>query len=169
MAESDTELSRLKRAILDAVGENGQILIDFIPGLRRIIGPQPEPAPVGVVGSENRFNYLFQKFINAVVTPDRPLIIFLDDLQWVDLASLNLLKTLVVDPDSNNFLVIGAYRDNEVDSSHPLSLGLGPIKKTGAIVNQLTLDNLSSRRYQPVACRQLTQITFFLFALDSTP
>jgi len=143
LAESDDELARLKTTILDAVGDNGRILFDLIPNLTQIIGPQPEVDPIGGTELENRFNYFFQKFLNVIATPEQQLVVFLDDMQWMDLASMKLLKVFLADRDSGNFLIIGAYRDNEVDSTHPLTLGLNDIRKTGAIVNQITLDNLT--------------------------
>jgi PAS domain S-box-containing protein len=141
--ESETELARWRGAVLDAVGQNGQVLIEIIPDLELVIGPQPEVPELGGVESQNRFNYLFQRFVRTVAAPDHPLVVFLDDLQWIDLASLNLLKTLLTDPDSGYFLVVGAYRDNEVDAAHSLMLGLKDLKEAGGTVNQLTLDNLA--------------------------
>jgi len=141
--ESETELARWRGAILDAVGQNGQVLVDIIPDLELVIGPQPEVPELDGIETQNRFNYLFQRFVRTVATPDHPLVVFLDDLQWIDLASLNLLKTLLTDPDSGYFLVIGAYRDNEVHATHSLMLGLNDLKEAGGTINQLTLGNLA--------------------------
>ncbi|GAJ03219.1 unnamed protein product, partial [marine sediment metagenome] len=128
---------------LEAVGENGQVLIEIIPNLELIIGPQPEVLELDGTETKNRFIYLFQRFVKAVATPDHPMVVFLDDLQWIDLASLNLLKTLLANPDIGYLLVIGAYRDNEVDATHTLMLGLNDFDEAGGTINQLTLGNLT--------------------------
>ena len=143
LSESETSLAKRRKTILESVGSNGQVLVDVIPSLKNVIGPQPTAPQLGGVEARNRFNYLFKRFVKAIASPDHPLIIFLDDLQWTDLASLNLLETLLSDPESTHLLVIGAYRDNEVDATHPLMLGLDSLKKAGCIVNQLTPRNLT--------------------------
>ena len=118
------------------------MLIDIIPDLELVIGPQPEVPELGGIETQNRFNYLFQHFVRTVAMPDHPLVIFLDDLQWIDLASLNLLNKLLTDPEIKSFMMIGAYRDNEVDDTHPLMLGIKDLEESGCEINQLTLGNL---------------------------
>jgi len=97
---------------------------------------------LGAAESQNRFNRVFQQFIHVFTSKEHPLVIFLDDLQWADLASLKLIHLLACDPDSQYLLLIGAYRDNEVSATHPLMLTLEEIQKTGAVVNNIVLQPL---------------------------
>ena len=112
LSESDEQLAQWKAQILAVVGENGQALIEVIPELEQIIGKQPPVPELSGSAAQNRFNLLFQKFIELFTTAEHPLVIFLDDLQWSDSASLQLLKLLM--NDNGYLLVLGAYRDNEV-------------------------------------------------------
>ncbi|MEH2101979.1 MAG: AAA family ATPase [Nostoc sp.] len=128
LSESDRQLEQWQSKILAAVGDNGQLLIEVIPELEQIIGKQPAIAELSGSAAQNRFNLLFQKFIQVFTTPEHPLVMFLDDLQWADLASLNLLKLLMSQRDCGYLLIIGAYRDNEVFAAHPLILTLDEIK-----------------------------------------
>ncbi|NES06900.1 MAG: AAA family ATPase [Okeania sp. SIO2F4] len=114
LGEGDAELANWKEKILEAVGENGQVLIDVIPELERIIGQQPPVPELSGTAAQNRFNLLFQKFIAVFTTQEHPLTLFLDDLQWADSASLNLMKVLMGDSQTRYLLLLGAYRDNEV-------------------------------------------------------
>ena len=129
LSESDTELQEWKAKILEAVGENGQVMIEVIPELEHIIGSQPAVPELSGSAAQNRFNLLLQKFIAVFTTPEHPLVMFLDDLQWADSASLNLLKLLMAESKTGYLLVLGAYRDNEVFPAHPLMLTLEDIKK----------------------------------------
>ena len=140
---SDAEMESWKAAILEALGDNGQVIIDVIPQLEQIIGKQSPVIELEGSAAQNRFNLLFSKFIRVFTTKEHPLVIFLDDLQWADLASLNLLKLLMDDSEAGYLLVLGAYRDNEVFPAHPLMLTLGEIEKQGATINRVTLAALS--------------------------
>lgn len=139
LSESDVQLQAWKTQILAALGDNGQVIIEVIPELERIIGQQPPAQELSGVAAQNLFNLLFQKFISVFTTKEHPLVIFLDDLQWADSASLKLMQLLVCESQSNHLLLIGAYRDNEVSPTHPLMLTLDEIGKTGKIVNTITL------------------------------
>ncbi len=139
LSENDAQLQQWKDKILEAVGENGQVIIEVIPELKKIIGSQPAVTELSGNAAQNRLNLLFQKFIQVLTTKDHPLVIFLDDLQWVDSASLNLIKLLMSEAESQYLLLIGAYRDNEVSPAHPLMLTLDEIEKNQAIVNRMTL------------------------------
>ncbi|MEK8019511.1 MAG: serine/threonine-protein kinase PknK, partial [Candidatus Parabeggiatoa sp.] len=143
LTETPDELIRWREKILNAVGNNGQILIDVINQLELIIGPQPFVAEVGSLDAQNRFHLVFQNFFRAICQKEHPLVLFIDDLQWADFASLNLLKTLMTDTDSDYFLIIGAYRDNEVDEAHPLMMTLEELQKAGTLLNTISLTNLS--------------------------
>ncbi len=138
LGESDAALADWKTKILAAVGETGQMLIEVIPELEQIIGPQPAVPDLSGTAAQNRFNLLFSKFIQVFATPDHPLVIFLDDLQWIDSASLNLLTLLMDKAHTGCLLMLGAYRNNEVTASHPLMLSLAELKNSPA-VSTLTL------------------------------
>jgi PAS domain S-box-containing protein len=144
LAETDIQLQTWKTEILDAVGENGQVLIEVIPDLERILGAQPPTPDLSGSAAQNRFNMVFQKFIQVFTTPDHPLVIFLDDLQWADSASLQLLQLLMTEIRSGYLLILGAYRDNEVFPAHPLVLTLDTLQKTQATVEWLTLEPLQA-------------------------
>ncbi len=143
LSESDRQLQDWKQQILAALGGNAQILIDVIPELERILGKQPAPMELSGTAAQNRFNLLFQKFIRVFSQAQHPLVIFLDDLQWADSASLLLLKRLITESETSYLLVIGAYRDNEVSAAHPLMMTVKAITKLGAMVSTLTLQPLS--------------------------
>ncbi|MEH2109003.1 trifunctional serine/threonine-protein kinase/ATP-binding protein/sensor histidine kinase [Nostoc sp.] len=142
LSESDTQLLQWKEKILSALGENGQVLIDVIPELEQIIGKQPAAPELGGSAALNRFNLLFGKFIALFATQQHPLVMFLDDLQWADFASLNLIQVLMSQSEMG-YLLIGAYRDNEVFPAHPLMLTLEEMKKDSATISILTLAPLS--------------------------
>jgi predicted ATPase len=141
LSESDAQLARWQAKILAAVGENGQVLIDVIPELEQIIGKQPSALELSGNAAQNRFNLLCQKFVEVFTTAEHPLVLFLDDLQWTDLSSLQLMKLLM--NDSGYLLMLGAYRDNEVSAAHPFIMTVEELKKTGEIVNTITLAPLA--------------------------
>ncbi|MEA5574722.1 serine/threonine-protein kinase PknK, partial [Calothrix sp. UHCC 0171] len=141
LTESDAQVQSWKNKILAVVGENGQVIIEVIPELERIIGQQPPAPELSGTATENRFNLLFQKFTQVFTTAEHPLVMFLDDLQWADSASLKLMQLLMV--ETKYLFVIGAYRDNEVFPAHPLIMTLDDIAKTGAVINTITLQPLS--------------------------
>ncbi|MEG3973638.1 AAA family ATPase [Microcoleus sp. herbarium8] len=144
LSESDYNLEKWQAKILQAIGENGQVIIEVIPELQKIIGPQPPAIELSGTAAQNRFNLLFQKFIQVFTKPEHPLVMFLDDLQWADFASLQLMQLLMSESETSYLLVIGAYRDNEVSPAHPLMLTLDAAVKAGATVNTITLQPLSS-------------------------
>lgn len=142
LTESCEKIVIWKQQLLEAFGENGQVIIDVIPDVEKIVGQQSPVAQLGTTESQNRFNRVFQKFIQVFAQKEHPLVLFFDDLQWADIASLKLIQMLMVD-DSQYFLIIGAYRDNEVISTHYLNQTLNEIQKAGAILNNIILQPLS--------------------------
>lgn len=142
LTESADKIAGWKAKLLEALGSNGQVIIDVIPEVERIVGVQPDVPQLGPTESQNRFNRLFQQFIHVFTKPEHPLVLFLDDLQWADLASLKLIQLLACDPNSQYLLLIGAYRDNEVSATHPLMLTLEEIQQRGAVVNNIVLQPL---------------------------
>ncbi len=143
LSESDTQLSNWKKKILQALGDNARVIIEVIPELEIIIGEQPLVPELSGTAAQNRFNLLFQKFIKVFTTKEHPLVIFLDDLQWADSASLKLMQFLMSGNEKDSLLLIGAYRDNEVFPVHPLFLALEEISKAETIVNTITLEPLN--------------------------
>ncbi|HEY9705163.1 MAG TPA: AAA family ATPase, partial [Allocoleopsis sp.] len=120
LIENETKLKEWKTKILQALGQQGSIIIDVIPEVELIIGIQPSVPELDPKETENRFNLVFQKFINVFCHQDHPLVIFLDDLQWIDSATLKLLQVIMTDNQSKYLFLICAYQDNEVNANHPL-------------------------------------------------
>ena len=148
LAQDETQLRFWREKLLSVLGPNGQVITDVIPEIERITGPQPRVAPLTPAEARNRFNLTFQNFIRVFSLPERPLVIFLDDLQWGDTASLQLIQQLIIPRESealsnshagNHLLFIGVYRDNEVDATHPLMVTLDEIQKLGVPVGQISL------------------------------
>ena len=131
LSESEDKLAILKKEILEAVGGSGQVIIDVIDEVKLITGKQPRVQDLPPTETQNRFNMVFQNFVRVFAKKEHPLVLFLDDLQWADNASLDLIQTLIADIELNYFLFIGAFRDNEVDAGHPLSLMQEKIKSAG--------------------------------------
>ena len=143
LGESDANLANWKAKILNALGDNARVIVDVVPELERIVGQQPATPELSGSAAQNRFNLLFQKFIEAIATKDHPLTIFLDDLQWADSASLNLMKVLMGYGDTGYLLLLGAYRDNEVFPGHPLMLTLSELEKNEAVISKIVLEPLA--------------------------
>lgn len=137
LTESAERIQVWQAALLAALGENGQVLIEVIPEIELIIGPQPPVLQLGATESQNRFNRVFQQFLGVFTTAEHPLVVFLDDLQWADSASLNLIELLM--SDREYLLLIGAYRDNEVSPTHPLMMSLQKIEAADVTVNNIVL------------------------------
>ncbi|NJL13303.1 MAG: AAA family ATPase [Microscillaceae bacterium] len=143
LTESATELERWKQKILKTVGNNGKVLTDVIPALELIIGKQPEVLELGANEAQNRFKLVFQNFLNVISRREHPLVIFIDDWQWADAASLNLLKNLLTERTGGYLLLIGAYRQNEVSETHPFMLTVEEIREEEVKIGEITLSNLS--------------------------
>lgn len=142
LTESNDQIEAWRIKILEAIGPNGQIIIDVIPAVELIIGKQPQVTELPSQESQNRFNLYFRNFIRTFTNAGYSLTIFLDDLQWIDLPSLNLIELFMTDSETKQLLFIGAYRDNEIDSNHPLLINLRKIEKCGTRVNRISLSNL---------------------------
>lgn len=142
LMRSGEEIAAWKHKIIDALGANGQIIVSVIPEVEIIIGPQPDVPELPPTEAQNRFNLVFERFIQVFTQKEHPLVLFLDDLQWADAATLKLLHNLATDPDTRCLLLIGAYRDNEVTPGHPLLLTLAKIEKAGAKKSDIVLGPL---------------------------
>ena len=117
--------------------------MDLVPELKLIVGGQPPVADVSAQDLQARFQLVFRRFINVFARPEHPLALFLDDLQWLDAATLDLVADLLTQPDMRHLMLIGAYRDNEVDVSHPLMRKLEAIREAGATVHEIVLTPLA--------------------------
>ncbi len=143
LTESDLVMSEWAERLKQALGPNAQVIVDVIPDLERIIGPQPAPAALGPAEAQNRFNLLFQRFVAAIAGPEHPLVLFLDDLQWADAATLALLPFLL-DRDVAGLLLIGAYRDNEVAPTHPLKMAIADLASRQVRSREMVLPPLDA-------------------------
>jgi predicted ATPase/signal transduction histidine kinase/DNA-binding NarL/FixJ family response regulator/tRNA A-37 threonylcarbamoyl transferase component Bud32 len=142
LTERDAQIQIWKERLLSALGNNGQVIIDVIPEVELIIGKQPPVPQLGATESQNRFSRVFKQFISVFTTKEHPLVVFLDDLQWADSASLKLIELLMTDTESQYFLLIGAYRDNEVSPVHPTIQTIERIEAAGTIVDNIVLSPL---------------------------
>ncbi|WP_411766475.1 AAA family ATPase [Winogradskyella sp. A3E31] len=142
LGEPINRLKAWKKRILNALGSNGQLIIDYIPELELIIGQQESVLNLPIEESHNRFLTCLINFINVFGSENYPLVIFLDDLQWSDIPTLNLIKQLVLSEELNYVFLIGAYRNNEVDATHPLDLTLREIERQ-RFVDNLVLNPLN--------------------------
>jgi predicted ATPase/signal transduction histidine kinase/GAF domain-containing protein/CheY-like chemotaxis protein len=143
LSASESEVERWRNAIQKSVGPNGQLVVKLIPELEFVIGKQPPVATLPATEAENRFHLVFRSFLAVFACKEHPLAIFLDDLQWLDAATLKLLEHLMTHPDVRHLLLIGAFRDNEVSASHPLMQTLDAIRATEAVVRDIALAPLS--------------------------
>jgi PAS domain S-box-containing protein len=143
LGKSDSELAGWREAFREALGPNGRLIIDLVPELKLIVGDQPAVAELPPRDAQRRFQLVFRRFLAVFARPEHPLALFLDDLQWLDSATLDLLEDLLTQPDVQHLMLIGAYRDNEVNSAHPLIRKLEAIRKAGAVVHEIILAPLA--------------------------
>jgi PAS domain S-box-containing protein len=144
LAKSEAELNSWREAFREGLGPNGQLIMDLVPDLKLIIGEQPPVPDLEPQDAQRRFQLVFTRFISVFARPEHPLALFLDDLQWLSTATLDLLENLLTRSDLRYLMVIGAYRDNEVDATHPLARKLEAIKNAGARIEEITLAPLAS-------------------------
>jgi PAS domain S-box-containing protein len=143
LGKSDAELAGWRDALGEALGPNGRLVIDVVPELKLLIGEQPPIQELPPQQAQGRLQLVFRRFLGVFARPEHPLALFLDDLQWLDAATLDMLADLLTQADVQQLLVIGAYRDNEVDSAHPLMRKLDAIRKAGSFVQQISLAPLA--------------------------
>ena len=170
LAESETSIALWRQRIQEAIDVNGQLMIDVLPQVELIIGKQ-EPVPaLEPTTAKNRFRMVFRQFIAVFAGKDRPLVLFVDDLQWIDAASLELIEHVLTHPDTGSLLLLGAYRDNEVGPAHPVRTSIEAIRQSGvpvtnialaplplASLNQLVADTLHA---EAARCEPLTRLLF---------
>ncbi|PCJ17645.1 MAG: hypothetical protein COB04_08500 [Gammaproteobacteria bacterium] len=143
ISEGDSKVQIWKRKITEGLGSGLNVITDVIPDLELIVGEQPALDQLPPIEAQNRFKIAFKRFIQVFCEKRHPLVIFLDDLQWADAASLGVLKILLQSKDLNYLFLIGAYRDNEVSASHPLQILLDNISEDDIVLNQITLTKLT--------------------------
>ncbi len=143
LSKSEAELNKWRDALREALGPNGQLIVDLVPELKLIIGEQPPVPELPPQDAQRRFQLVFRRFIGVFARPEHPLALFLDDLQWLDAATLDLIEDLLTQPDVHHLMLIGAYRDNEVNPAHPLMRKLEAIRQAGAIVQDIVLAPLT--------------------------
>jgi predicted ATPase/GAF domain-containing protein/tRNA A-37 threonylcarbamoyl transferase component Bud32 len=164
LSESEPRIERWRGEVGRALGSNGQIVCDVIPSLRHLIGEQPPMPALGPVEAQNRFSLYFTKFVSVFARQAHPLALFIDDLQWVDPASLRLLQAILLEEGMESLFFCGAYRDNEVSPAHPFMRAVEELKKGGVEVAaivlgplaqehliELTADSLRTREVAPLA------------------
>jgi PAS domain S-box-containing protein len=139
LGKSEAELQRWRDHFRQALDPNGLLIVDLVPELKLIIGAQPPVPDLPPQDAQNRFLLVLRRFINVFARPEHPLALFLDDLQWIDAATLDLLEHLLTQSEVRHLLLIGAYRDNELSPSHPLLRTLGAIRKAGSRVEEIVL------------------------------
>lgn len=152
---NEEKINTWKKELLDALGVNGRIIIDIIPELELIIGKQPEVPELNLTETQNRFNYVFQRFIMAFAGADHPLVLFLDDLQWADSASIKLLDMILCRNKIRFFLLLGAYRDNEVINGDPLMILFDEFKKNNLDHKKIVLNPFDIEHIDQLICDTL--------------
>ncbi|HYX14596.1 MAG TPA: AAA family ATPase [Nostoc sp.] len=143
LTEDELHLCQWRDKLLTALASNSRVITQVIPTLELIVGNQPDVAILPPTEAQNRFNQVFHNFIRVFTQSEHPLVIFLDDLQWADNASLKLIQLLATSTEKQSLLLMGAYRDNEVNTAHPLIQMAEEIRQAGGVVNQLSLAALS--------------------------
>jgi PAS domain S-box-containing protein len=143
LGKSEAHLTPWRDAMGEALGPNGRLMTDLVPELKLIIGEQPPVPELPPQDAQRRFQLVFRRLISVFARSEHPLALFVDDLQWLDAATLDLIEDLLTQPDVRHLMLIGAYRDNEVDSTHPLMRKLEAIHKAGAAVQEIVLAPLA--------------------------
>jgi len=168
VSKSEEYLSKWRDALHEALDPNGQLMVDLVPELKFIIGEQPPVPELPPQNAQGRFHLVFRRLISVFARPEHPLALFLDDLQWLDSATLDLMEDLLTRADVQHLMLIGAYRDNEVSSTHPLMRKREAMRQAGAIVQDIVLTPLAredleqliagSLHYEPARVAPLAQL-----------
>jgi predicted ATPase/signal transduction histidine kinase len=158
LTESDERVALWKEKITKAVGENGKVVTDVIPELEILIGPQPEVKALPPVESRNRFHDVFGRFVTCLASEENPLALFIDDLQWCDVASFDFMANIFANYKEHPYLfLLGAYRHNEVDSSHPMTRLIQNVEENAQPLKEIRLEPL-----EPEYCHEMVS-----YILDS--
>ena len=143
LGESDAAIGRWRAALGEALGPNGRLMVDLVPQLKLVIGEQPPVPELPPQEAQRRFHLVVRRLLGVFARAEHPLVLFLDDLQWLDPATLDLLEDLLTQPELGHLLLVGAYRSNEVDAAHPLRRTLAAIRQAGARLQHITLAPLA--------------------------
>ncbi|AWG45992.1 MULTISPECIES: AAA family ATPase [unclassified Massilia] len=157
LTEPEAALAAWRARIQEAVAPNGQVLTSVIPEIESILGPQPPLAELGPLEARNRFAQVFTSFLDVFAQSGRPFVFFLDDLQWMDAASLQLVEQWLAGSGADKLLIIGAYRDREVSPAHPLALFLGQLREAKVRLLEIHLDGLDARDVTAMLADALNQ------------
>jgi len=155
LSKREEELSKWRDALHEALDPNGQLIVELVPELKLIIGDQPGVPELPARDAQNRFQQVFRRFIGVFARPEHPLALILDDLQWVDSATLDLMEDLLIQPDVKHLLLIGAYRDNEVGPTHPLMSKLEAMRRAGVMLQEIALAPLTSEDMEQLVANSL--------------
>jgi AAA ATPase domain/Protein kinase domain len=170
LAKSDAELARWCEAFHEALGPNGRLIVDLVPELKLVVGELPPVPELEPHQAQSRFQLTMRRFIGVFARPEQPLALFLDDLQWLDAATLDLIDDVLTQADVRHLMVIGAYRDNEIDAVHPLARKLTAMRSSGAKVSEIKLSPLQlehvrqliadALRCEPARAAPLAQLVY---------
>ena len=155
MNGQQVDTDRWQESIQRAVGKHGRLLTDLIPELHILIGPQPAVPVLSPFETQLRFQSVFHNFVGVFARAEHPLVIFIDDLQWLDPATLTVVESLITHPNTHHLLLIGAYRDNEVGPDHALRSTLSAIRNFGTTVHEIGFDPLSVNDFTQLLCDAL--------------
>ena len=150
LSKNEDDLNKWRERLREALDPNGLLMVELVPELKYILGEQQPVPELPPQDAQARFQLVFRRFIGVFARPEHPLALFLDDLQWLDAATLDLLEDLLTQSDLKHLLLIGAYRDNEVNATHPLIRKLSAIRQTGAVLLDIVL--------APLDCGDLRQL-----------
>ncbi|MEE3717689.1 AAA family ATPase [Tumidithrix elongata RA019] len=142
LAESEVRLQYWRDRFLDRLGVNGQLIVDLMPELELIIGRQPPVVELGAIESANRLMYTFDRYAQALQSPNHPIVLFMDDGQWADTSSCQSLQGFMQNPENHHWLMMAAYRENEVSPTHPFMQAIKAIRQTGARITEINLEPL---------------------------
>lgn len=148
LSQDDVAVGAWRAKIGGAVGRNGAVLVEILPEIEALLGPLEPAQDLAAAEAENRFHLVFRELVEAIATREHPVALCLDDLQWADVPTLRLLERIVTDADSRHLLVIGAYRDNEVDAGHPLNLTIENVRRGGVAPTAIRLGALTEPQVQ---------------------
>jgi len=155
LSENEEQLAIWRNKLQEALGENGRIIVDMLPEAALVLGPQSSLQTLSASDEQNRFNVTLQNFIQAFMSEEHPLVLFLDDMQWADAASISFLQRFASSPDLHHVMLIGAYRANEIVADHPFNEALNQFKDSGGVVNEIELTPLQLEDLQNLLIKSL--------------
>jgi len=143
LSASPDEVAKWRSALAAALGGSGQLIVNLVPELELLLGKQPRPPELSAQDAQTHFQTVFTRFLAVFARPEHPLILFFDDLQWLDSATLDFIERLASQRNIPHLLVVGAYRANDVGPSHPLAAVLATIRASGVAMQEIELGPLT--------------------------